>query len=162
MNQYLLSTYGGVAEAPTSPRTPEDMQSFMERIAALEAEMEASGTFVFGGALHGPDAATVVRFTEGESVMIDGPYIEAKEHIAGFYIINADDLDAALKWARKVVDAINHSIEVRPYEIARLTNCAARRGAASSMSSSPSPQAHDAILMTIWMGVGWCAMTNSG
>jgi hypothetical protein len=115
MNQYLLSTYGGEAEAPTAPRTPEDMQSFMEGIAALEAEMEASGTFVFGGALHGPDAATVVRFTEGDPVMIDGPYIEAKEHIAGFYIINADDLDTALKWARKVVDAINHSIEVRPF-----------------------------------------------
>jgi hypothetical protein len=115
MNQYLLSTYGGEAEAPTAPRTPEHMQRFMEGIAALEAEMEANGTFVFGGALHGPDAATVVRFTAGDPVMIDRPYIEAKEHIAGFYIINADDLDAALKWARKVVDAINHSIEVRPF-----------------------------------------------
>ncbi len=47
--------------------------------------------------------------------MTDGPFIEAKEHIAGFYIINADDLDAALTWARKVVDAIKHSIEVRPF-----------------------------------------------
>lgn len=115
MNQYLLSTYGGEAEAPPAPRTTEDMQRFMARIAALEAEMEDSGTFVFGGALHGPDAATVVRFTAGDPVMIDGPYIEAKEHIAGFYIINADDLDTALEWARKVVDAINHSIEVRPF-----------------------------------------------
>ena len=115
MNQYLLSTYGSEAEAPATPRIPEDMQSLLERIAALEAEMEASGTFVFGGALHGPDAATVVRFTEGDPVMIDGPYIEAKEHIAGFYIINADDLDAALAWANKVVAAINHSIEVRPF-----------------------------------------------
>jgi hypothetical protein len=113
MNQYLLSTYGG--EASTAPGTPEDMQRFMERIAAVEAEMEASGTFVFGGALHGPDAATVVRSTEGDPVMIDGPYIEAKEHIAGFYIINADDLDAALAWASKVVDAISHPIEVRPF-----------------------------------------------
>jgi hypothetical protein len=113
MNQYLLSTYAG--EAPTAPRTPEDMQHLMERIAALEADMEASGTFVFSGALHGPDAATVVRFTEGDPVMIDGPYVEAKEHIAGFYIINADDLDAALAWAGKVVHAINHPIEVRPF-----------------------------------------------
>jgi hypothetical protein len=47
--------------------------------------------------------------------MIDGAYIEAKEHIAGFYIINADDLDAALDWASKVVDAISHPIEVRPF-----------------------------------------------
>ena len=61
MSQYLLSTYAVEEEVPGAPRTPEEMQKFMERVAALEAEMEASGTFVFGGALHGPDAATVVR-----------------------------------------------------------------------------------------------------
>ena len=77
--------------------------------------MEASGTFVFGGALHGPDAATVVRAGGGDPVMTDGPFVEAKEHVAGFYVINADDLDAALGWAGKVVDAINHPIEVRPF-----------------------------------------------
>ncbi|MBC8163921.1 MAG: hypothetical protein H7Z42_22155, partial [Roseiflexaceae bacterium] len=69
----------------------------------------------FGGALHGPDATTVVRVNDGDPIMTDGPYVEAKEHIAGFYIINADDLDAALAWARKVADAINHPIEVRPF-----------------------------------------------
>jgi hypothetical protein len=63
--------------------------------------MEASGTFVFGGALHGPEAATVIRMGGGEVVMTDGPFVEAKEHIAGFYIINADDLDAALAWAAR-------------------------------------------------------------
>ena len=47
--------------------------------------------------------------------MTDGPFIESKEHIAGFYIINAGDLDAALAWAGKVVYAINHPIEVRPF-----------------------------------------------
>jgi hypothetical protein len=87
----------------------------MERVIALEAKMDASGTFVFGGALHGPDAATVVRVSDGDVVMTDGPFVESKEHIAGFYIINADDLDAALAWAGKVVDAINHPIEVRPF-----------------------------------------------
>ena len=115
MNQYLLSTYAVADEAPQAPGTPEQMQQFMDRVAALEAEMEASGTFVFGGALHGPDAATVVRVGDGDPVMTDGPYVEAKEHIAGFYIINADDLDAALAWASKVVDAISHPIEVRPF-----------------------------------------------
>ena len=115
MNQYLLSTYAVADAAPQMPGTPEDMQQFMERVVALEAEMEASGTFVFGGALHGPDAATVVRVGDGDPVMTDGPYVEAKEHIAGFYIINADGLDAALTWAGKVVDAINHPIEVRPF-----------------------------------------------
>ena len=115
MSQYLLSTYAVEDEAPREPSTPEAMGAFMERVAALEAEMEASGTFVFGGALHGPDAATVVRIGDGDVVMTDGPFVESKEHIAGFYIINADDLDAALAWAGKVVDAINHPIEVRPF-----------------------------------------------
>jgi hypothetical protein len=116
MGQYLLSTYAVEGEVPGAPRTPEEMQTFMERVVALEAEMEASGTFVFGGALHGPEAATVLRVGDGDLVVTDGPFVEAKEHIAGFYIINADDLDAALAWARKVVDAINHPIEVRPFQ----------------------------------------------
>ena len=115
MSQYLLSTYAEEGEATGAPRTPEEMQTFMGRVIALEAEMEASGTFVFGGALHGPDATTVLRVDDGAVVMTDGPFIESKEHIAGFYIINAEDLDAALAWAGKVVDAINHPIEVRPF-----------------------------------------------
>ena len=115
MSQYLLSTYAVDGEVPRAPQTPEEMGAFMERVAALEAEMEASGAFVFGGALHGPGAATVVGVGDGDLVMTDGPFVEAKEHIAGFYIINADDLDAALAWAGKVVDAIGHPIEVRPF-----------------------------------------------
>jgi hypothetical protein len=115
MTQYLLSTYAVEGEVPGAPSTPEAMQAFGKRVAALEAEMEASGTFVFGGALHGPDAATVVRVRDSDPVMTDGPFVEAKEHIAGFYIINADDLDAALAWAGKVADATNHPIEVRPF-----------------------------------------------
>ena len=115
MRQYLLSTYMVEGEVPGAPGTPEEMQTFMERVIALEAEMDASGTFVFGGALHGPDAATVVASSDGDVVMTDGPFAEAKEHIGGFYIINADDLDAALVWAGKAADATNHPIEVRPF-----------------------------------------------
>jgi hypothetical protein len=115
MNQYLLSTFDIEGQVSAAPSTPADMQSFMQRVMDLEAEMDASGTFVFGGALHGPDAATVVRPGEGDLVMMDGPFVEAKEHVAGFYIINADDLDAALAWAQKVVQAINHPIEIRPF-----------------------------------------------
>jgi hypothetical protein len=115
MSQYLLSTYSVEGEVPQAPMTPEEMQRFMERVVALETEMDASGTFVFGGALHGPDAATVVRISRGDVVMTDGPFVESKEHIGGFYIINADDLDAALAWAGKVVEAIEAPIEVRPF-----------------------------------------------
>ena len=115
MSQYLLSTFAVEGDVSEAPRTREEVGAFMKRVAALEAEMEASGTFVFGGALHGPDAATVARRSDGDLIMTDGPFVEAKEHIAGFYIINADDLDAALVWAGKVVDAINQPIEVRPF-----------------------------------------------
>ena len=115
MSQYLLSTYAVEGEAAPAPATSDEMRAFMDRVVALEDEMEATGTFVFGGALHGPDAATVVRTGDGDLVMTDGPFVEAKEHIAGFYIINADDLDAALAWAGKVVEAIRHPIEVRPF-----------------------------------------------
>ena len=121
MSQYLLSTYAsrgevhGKQEDHEQSMTPEQMQAFMGRVMALEAEMKASGTFVFTGRLHDPDAATVVRMSDGDVVMTDGPFVESKEHIAGFYIINADDLDDALAWAGKVVDAIDHPIEVTPF-----------------------------------------------
>jgi hypothetical protein len=115
MSQYLLSTYAVEGGVPGAPRTPEEMQAFMERVAALEDEMDANGAFVFGGALHDRDAAKVVRPSDGNPVMTDGPFVESKEHLGGFYIINADDLDAALAWAGKVVEATNHPIEVRPF-----------------------------------------------
>ena len=116
MSQYLLSTYQVEGEVPGAPGSPEEMQQFMQRVIALEAEMDDAGVFVFGGALAGPDASTVLTKPGEDIVMTDGPFVEAKEHIAGFYIIEADDLDAALAWAHKVVAAINHPIEVRPFQ----------------------------------------------
>lgn len=118
MSQYLLSLHSVEGQERKQP-SPEDMQAFMERINDLEAEMRASGAFVFTGGLHGPDAATVVRSNDGEMVMTDGPFAESKEHIAGFYVINAEDLDGALAWAGKVVDTVRAPIEVRPFHDTR-------------------------------------------
>lgn len=115
MSQYLLATYAVEGEVPGAPKTPEEMQAFMKRVAALEAEMDANGAFVFGGALHGPEAATVVDVSHGDFITTDGPFAETKEHIGGFYIINAQDLDEALHWAGKTAKATNHPIEVRPF-----------------------------------------------
>jgi hypothetical protein len=119
MNQYLLSIHSGAApdgdQTPQTPPSPEQMQAMMQGIISLEADMGASGTFLFGGHLHGVDAAPVVAPGEGNHMLTDGPYAEAKEHVAGFYIINAEDLDAALVWAKKVVDAVGAPIEVRPF-----------------------------------------------
>lgn len=116
MNQYLLSVYETEGRVTGAPSTPEEMQAFMGRVIALEEELDRAGAFVFGGALHGPDAATVVRGGTGlDKIMTDGPFVEAKEHVGGFYIIDAEDLDAALAWAEKVVEATGHDIEVRPF-----------------------------------------------
>lgn len=116
MKQYLLSTYSVDGEVPGAPKTPQDMQAFMERVMALEAEMDANGVFVFGGALNGPGAATVLNKNGGKVTKTDGPFAKAKEQIGGFYIINAEDDKSALVWANKVVDATNHPIEVRPFQ----------------------------------------------
>lgn len=115
MNQYLLSTYAVEDEVRGGPSTPDEMRQFMERVVVLEAEMDATGTFVFGGRLHRPEASTVVSPGDVEPLVTDGPFVESKEHIAGFYIIEAEDLDEALAWARKVVDALGHPIELRPF-----------------------------------------------
>ncbi len=114
MHQYLLSVYEIQGKVEGSPSTPEEMQSFMIKVMALEEAMDTAGAFAFGGALHGPDAATVVSGGL-EKVTTDGPFVEAKEHIAGFYIVNASSLDDALDWAAKVSDATHHAVEVRPF-----------------------------------------------
>src|SRR5918998_762658 len=99
MNQYLLSIYEVEGQMDGAPATAEEMQAFMGRVIALEEEMDRAGAFAFGGALHGSDAATVVRGGTGVAkVTTDGPFVEAKEHIGGFYIINAENLDEALAW----------------------------------------------------------------
>jgi hypothetical protein len=117
MNQYLLSTYAVNGEVPGSPQTRQEMQTFMERVLTLEAEMAASGAFVFGGGLQmqGSDAATAVHPNDDKVITQPGPYAESETQIAGFYIINAVSLEAAMNWAGKVAKATNHPIEVRPF-----------------------------------------------
>lgn len=113
MSKYLLSVHStaDTDDEPPAPPSPEQMAAIM----ALEAEMRSSGTFLFGGRLHAPGTATVVRRGGPEPVMTDGPFVEAKEHIGGFYVIEAPDLDAALAWAGRVVETIGAPIEVRAF-----------------------------------------------
>lgn len=91
------------------------MQEFMKRIVDLEAAMDADGAFAFGGNLHGPDASKVVKAKAGKVTTTDGPFAETKEQIAGFYIINANDDDAALDWAGRVSEAVGKPIEIRRF-----------------------------------------------
>ena len=114
MTQYLLSVHSVEGEA-RDPMTEEEMRQFMERVGVLEEEMKSAGAWLFGGALHDSETATVVRLSGGEVLTTDGPFAEAKEHLGGFYIIEADDLNAALAWASKTSAAVSHPIEVRPF-----------------------------------------------
>jgi hypothetical protein len=112
--QYLLSVHSVEGQA-REPMTEEKMRQFMERVGVLEEEMKSAGAWLFSGRLHEPDTATVERESDGEVLTTDGPFAESKEHLGGFYIIEAADLDAALAWASKVTGAIDAPIEVRPF-----------------------------------------------
>ena len=117
MAQYLLSVSSVEGEV-SEPMTDEEMQQSWKEIQVLNEELRAVGAWVFGGALHEPDTATIVRISEGEVLTTDGPFAESKEHLGGFYIIEADDLDAALAWAAKTTAAVRKPIEVRPFRAA--------------------------------------------
>ena len=114
MTHYLLSVHSVEGEAG-DPMTEEEMRQFMERVGVLEEEMKSAGAWLFGGALHDSETATVVRLSDGEVLTTDGPFAEAKEHLGGFYIIEADDLNAALAWASKTTAAVSKPIEVRAF-----------------------------------------------
>jgi hypothetical protein len=112
MTHYLLSVH--TSDEPR-PRTTEEMQQSWSKIMALEAEMKSAGALVFSGRLTEPAAASVVLARGGRVRMTDGPFMEAKEQIGGFYIIEAPDLDAARSWAAKTSEIISSPIEVRPF-----------------------------------------------
>ena len=114
MTQYLLSAHSVEGEA-RDPMTDEEIQQMTTHVGALEEEMRSAGAWVFTGRLHAPDTATVVRVSDGEVLTTDGPFAESKEHLGGFYIIEAEDLDAALAWASKVTLAVRTPIEVLPF-----------------------------------------------
>jgi hypothetical protein len=111
MKQYLLSVYQPDGPAPA----PEVLGAIMQRVHAVREEMKAAGAWVFAGGLHEPSTATVVRVQDGEVLTVDGPFVEGKEHIGGFSIVRAPDLDAALEWGRKLAKATTLPIEVRPF-----------------------------------------------
>ena len=112
MTQYLLAVH----HADAGPDLPAEewRQSFAD-VEALNARLTDAGAFVFAGGLL-PESATVVRQSGGDFVITDGPYTETKEHLGGFWIISAADLDAALEWAKLATVACRLPIEVSPFD----------------------------------------------
>ncbi len=105
--QYLVSV---VFDQP-GLATPDEMAA----IDAFNERLQKQGHWVFAGGLGGPDTATVIDNRGGEALVTDGPFVETKEFIAGFWIIEAADLDVALKIATEGSKACNRKVEVRPF-----------------------------------------------
>jgi hypothetical protein len=112
MKQYLLTVYQPYGDAPPQ----EFLDKVMLDVDAVNREMKAAGAWVFAGGLHPPSTATVLRPSGDDVLTTDGPFAEAKEHIGGFTIVKAPDLDAALEWGRKLARATTLPIEVRPFQ----------------------------------------------
>ena len=119
MKHYLLTVFqpeGG------QPPPPEELEQIFRNVEAFHQELKDAGAWVFSGGLHAPDTATVLRADGSETLMTDGPFVEGKEHIGGFLIVQAPDLDAALEWARRLASALvlpgqpdGLPVEVRPF-----------------------------------------------
>jgi hypothetical protein len=110
VKQYILSVYQ--PDGPVPP--PEVLGKITQNLEVLNRDMKAAGAWVFAVGLHPPSTATVVKVQAGDVLVTDGPFTEAKEHIGGFTIIRAPDLDVALEWASKLARATTLPIEVRP------------------------------------------------
>ena len=110
--KYMLILVSDPADEPI-PGTA-DFDPYMGEWFAYSTALNEAGAMVSGEALHGTEAATIVQVRDGQRIVTDGPFIESKEVIGGFYVIDVDDLDAALDWAAKVPNSHFGTIEVRP------------------------------------------------
>lgn len=106
--KYLIS----VIDDTTGSAIPNEMAA----IDTFNDRLVAEGHWVFAGGLASPSAATVIDNRGGETVFTDGPFLESKEYLAGFWIIEAADLDAALKLAAEGSKSCNRKVEVRPFQ----------------------------------------------
>lgn len=111
MTQYLVAIHHPAGYDPST----ED-EAMHRDIDALNDEMVAAGIRTFVGGLQPPSSATALRVRPGGKLLItDGPYLETKEYIGGFWVLEASDLDEALEWGRKAAIACRAPVEVRPF-----------------------------------------------
>jgi hypothetical protein len=105
--QYLVS----VIDDTTGLASTDEMAAIDE----FNERLQADGHWVFAAGIGGPDTATVIDNRDGAALMTDGPFVETKEYLAGFWVIEAADLDVALKLAAEGSKACNRKVEVRPF-----------------------------------------------
>ncbi len=117
MPRFLFSVHIPATDAPGGPSGDVDPSQMMERIEDLQRRMRDADALVSSVRLGGADEAAVVDATSNgrEATVTDGPYLEAKEIIGGFYVVEADSRDAAIGWATETSRAVGMPIEVRPF-----------------------------------------------
>lgn len=117
MTQYLLTVHGPAErEEFGSYGSKEEMEEAFAATGAFNDKLQADGYWVFAGGLQPASTATVVDGRGGTPVLTDGPYLETKEVIGGFWVIDAPDLDVALRLAAEGSKACRGKVEVRPFE----------------------------------------------
>jgi len=110
---YTLVIYES-AEDFAARTDPAKQEAYWSRIPPFLKALKDAGVFVGGAGLEAPETATTIRLRDGQPLVQDGPYAEAKEQLAGFFILNVPDLDRALEWAARYPVTPGGSIEVRP------------------------------------------------
>lgn len=112
MSQYLVAIH-----LPDNYDPSLEGEAMVRDIDVLNEEMDAAGARFFAGGLESaPKAKSLRKQPDGEVLITDGPYLETKEHIGGFWILEAADMDEALAWGRKAVVACRASVEVRAFQ----------------------------------------------
>jgi hypothetical protein len=112
MPQYLVAVYD---QADTRSRPAEEMAEIVSRVDVVNQKAMEAGIFVFAGGLHDKDATTTLIPSGGKVEVTDGPYLETKEYLGGFWVIEVPDLDAALAWGREAAAACGQPVELRPF-----------------------------------------------
>ena len=110
--QYMLMIYGD--ESGMANMTKKDGEQMSAAYAVYTKALQKAGAMVGGDRLHNSADASTVRVTSGKTKVLNGPYSESKEQLAGYYIVEAKDLDEAIAWAAKCPGAQTGTMEVRP------------------------------------------------
>jgi hypothetical protein len=114
MSEYLLAVHGSDDRANYA--TPEEMQNAYAAVNEFNAALQEAGAWVFAGGLMPKETAYVVRTNEDGAYRSDGPFLESKEHLGGFWVIDVADDTAAFEWAAKGAVACAQPVEVRPFQ----------------------------------------------
>ena len=110
--KYVLLIYG--KEEAVANMTPEESQAYFQGYGKFEGDVQAKGIKTGGEPLQSVSTATTVRIREGKAMVTDGPFAETKEQLAGFYVLECDNLDEAIAYAKAMPDVNYGAIEIRP------------------------------------------------